>query len=250
MKFKGKTVLVTGASGNIGGAIANQFAEEGAYVIVHCNKNHQGAEELVAKLVSKGLSAGYARFDVTEYHQVNQEIHSILKSNNKIDILVNNAGTICDKLMVLMTDSEWQQVIDVNLKGTVNCCRAVVDSMIAQSYGKIINISSITGLAAQKMRTNYGASKRAIIGLTKCLARELAQYGISVNAIAPQVVKGGVSKHASKQELEQLREFTPVGELAECTDVASTVTFLADDNSRFITGSIINMTGGLITWQV
>ena len=246
----GRTAIVTGASGSIGSRVAYGLAGQGARVVVNYHTRGDEAEQVVAGIRNAGGEAVALQGDVTSLASMEQLAEKTQAHYGTIDILVNNAGIVRDTLMLTMSDNDWDEVIDVNLAGPLNGCRAAVPYMKAQGYGRIVNIASITGLVAQKMRTNYGAAKRGAIGLTKCLARELAPHGILVNAVAPQVVKGGVSKSASPIELAQLAKFTPVGEVAEPDDVADSVLFLSRENMHFLTGAVINLTGGLITWQV
>ena len=246
----GQTAIVTGASGNIGSTIARAMASGGANVVVHYHKNRRAAEALAGEIVAAGGVALPMQADIRSMSEVQTLTDSVLDRFGQIDILVNNTGVVKDKLLIMMSDADWGDVLDVNLSGTFNCCKCVVPHMKARKYGRIVNIGSITGMVPQKMRANYGASKRAMFGLTKCLARELASFNITVNLVAPQVVKGGLSRHASAHELAALAQYTPVGGLAENTDVAHATAFLVGGGSRFITGTALNLTGGLITWQL
>lgn len=249
-RLAGKVAIVTGASGNIGEAIALALAQDGADVVVHYGYNRQKAEAIVESIKQMDRKSLAYQADIRNYQEVETLISSVHNEFGRIDILVNNAGICRDKLMIMMTTQDWDDVIGVNLTGTFNFCKAAVPYMTGAGEGRIINISSITGLVAQKMRTNYGASKRAVIGLTKCLARELASKGILVNAIAPQVVEGGLSRSAAPQELKILKMMTPAGRLGVRDDVAGAVVFLASRDSRYMVGAVINLTGGLITWQI
>ena len=246
----GRTAIVTGASGSIGSKVACSLAEQGARVVVHYHARQREAEQVVADIGRAGGEAVALPGDVTDLASMEQLAEKTHAHYGAIDILVNNAGIVRDTLMMIMSDDDWDSVVDINLAGPLNGCRAVVPYMKAQGYGRIVNVASITGLVAQKMRANYGAAKRGVIGLTKCLARELAADGILVNAVAPQVVDGGVSTSASPVELAQLAKLTPLGDVAEPRDVADSVLFLAREEMRFLTGATINVTGGLVTWQI
>ncbi len=248
--FEGRVVLVTGASGYVGSGIARVFAQRGAAVAVHYFNNEKGALEVADRIGERGGRAALVRADIGDYQEVSRMVDGVYREFGRIDVLINNAGVVRDKLMALMTREDWAEVMRVNLTGTLHCCRAVVPFMKRKRYGRIVNIASITGLVPQRMRANYGASKRAVIGMTKCLARELAPHGILVNAIAPQVVNGGVSRSASPQELKLLQRFTPVGRVAEAEDVAEAALFLASERVRHIAGAVLNLTGGLVTWQI
>ena len=246
----GKVALITGASGSIGSSVARKLAAHGASVVINYNTGERKARNLVREITGNGGSAIALHADVRSVAAVEDMARETFDRFGSIDILVNNAGIVRDRLLVTMKNSDWRDVIDVNLTGPVNCCKAVVPYMKNRNYGRIVNVGSITGLTAQKMRANYGAAKRALVGVTKSLGRELAGKNIRVNAVAPQVVKGGVSRSASIWELRTLKKYTPVGKLADPEDVAHAVLFLSGENIGFITGTVLNLTGGLITWQI
>lgn len=250
LRLKDKVAIVTGASGNIGSKIVLTYAQEGADVVVIYHKRQQEAEMLVSAIEDMERKGYALQVDVRKMQEVEQAAKDTYNRFGHIDILVNCAGVVRDKLMIFLLTVDWDYVMETNLTGTFNFCKAVAPYMIKNKQGRIINISSITGIVAQKMRTNYGASKRGVIGLTKCIARELASKGIMVNAICPQVVEGGVSQNASPKELKSIKKITPIGRLGTNNDVAAMALFLASDESKYITGSIINLTGGLITWQI
>lgn len=188
--------------------------------------------------------------DITVYSEVRRMIEETVDRLGRIDILINSAGIARDNAVQFLSEPEWNEVIDVNLTGPFYTCKAVREHLIKQRSGKIINIASVTGLIGQELRTNYGASKAALISFTKSIARELGPYGIRVNAVAPQIVEGGISVQVQRQFLKITTEYTPLGRIATGMDVAQTVLFLASDLSNFITGEVIYVTGGLITHQI
>ncbi|NIN00386.1 MAG: glucose 1-dehydrogenase [candidate division Zixibacteria bacterium] len=245
MALEGRVALVTGAGRGIGKAIAMTFAREKAHVVVNdvCSRNEL---ERVAKEVSAFDGENMAiQADVSQYDQVKEMISQIEKTFQKLDILVNNAGVIRRGTIETVTEEDWDQVIRVNLKGTFNCCKAVVDIMKRQRKGKIINVSSVAGKMGDiTSAPGYGPSKAAIDGLTKTLARQLAQYGINVNGVAPHAIETEMSAEWSEEKRRSIIEAIPLKRLGKPEDVAEAVLFLASDKADFITGEILDVNGG------
>jgi 3-oxoacyl-[acyl-carrier protein] reductase len=239
-----KKAIVTGASGGIGRAIAVALALRGADIAVNYNRKLEEAKVTAKEIEALGRNALLVKADVANSLEVNQMIDKVLEEFGRIDILVNNAGIFEVALVHEMTDEQWDRTLNTNLKGVFNCCRAVVKHMIKQKSGKIVNISSIDAHRGYLGGAHYAASKAGIIGFTKSLAREVASYGICVNAVAP----GEIETEMTREELNQFRdEFLkqiPMGRIGKPEDVAGAVAFLCTDEANYITGETINVNGG------
>ena len=241
-----KTVLITGASRGIGAATAYCFAKEGYNVVVNYNKSKEKAEKLVSELTEQGFSAACIQADVSDGLQVNAMVDKINCSFGGVDVLVNNAAVAQIKLFSDITSDDWDNIFNVNVKGMFNCTKAVLPYMIHQKHGKIVNISSIWGITGASCEVHYSASKAAVIGLTKALAKELGPSGIQVNCVAPGVVNTDMNAELSKEDIEQIADETPLGVIGNASDIANTVCFLASDKADFITGQVISPNGGLV----
>ena len=244
MKLTGKVALVTGAAQGIGKAIALLLARNGADMVVS-DINLEKAEETAKEIRAIGPKAMAVKVDVANLRDVEQMVTGILEKLAKIDILVNNAGITRDKLILRMTEEDWDAVLGVNLKGTFNCTKAVLRHMAKQRSGKIVNIASVVGEMGNAGQANYSASKAGVIGLTKTIAREYAQRGINVNAIAPGYIETPMTEALPEKAKEELRRLIPMERLGKPEDVAEAVLFLVSEESSYITGQVLNVNGGI-----
>lgn len=243
--LEGKVALVTGASRGIGKEIAIALAKEGAFVAVNYNGSQEKAQEVIEQIESQGQSAKAYQCNVSDFEAAANLIQEIVKEHGKIDILVNNAGITRDNLLMKMKEEEFDQVININLKGTFNCIKHISRQMLKQKAGKIINISSVSGILGNAGQANYCASKAGIIGLTKSAARELASRGITVNAVAPGFIQTEMTEVLSESVKENALGQIPLGRFGEVKDIADMVCFLASDKADYITGQVISIDGGM-----
>ncbi|MGI6080753.1 MAG: 3-oxoacyl-[acyl-carrier-protein] reductase [Candidatus Avilachnospira sp.] len=243
--LNGKTALVTGASKGIGRATALLLAELGAAVIVNYNGSADKAEEVVKEICDKGGKAVAIKCNVSDFSEAEAMISKIVEDFGRIDILVNNAGITRDGLLMRMSEEDFDRVIETNLKGSFNCIRHASKYMIKQRCGRIINISSVSGVMGNAGQANYSASKAGIIGLTKSAARELASRGITVNAVAPGFIETDMTDALSEKVKTAVTEQIPLKHFGKPEDVARTVAFLAEENSGYITGQVICVDGGM-----
>jgi 3-oxoacyl-[acyl-carrier protein] reductase len=240
-----KIAVVTGASRGIGRAIALDFASKGATVVVNYQKNADAAQEVVSAITAQGGVALAVQGDVSVEADANALIKSAIDAYGRIDILVNNAGTTRDNVIMLMNTDDFDTVIQTNLRSTWLCSKAAVRAMMRKRYGRIINISSISGIMGNGGQTNYSASKAGIIGFTKALAREVASRNITVNAVAPGFVQTDLTSGLPEELTSKLVENIPLGRWGTVEDVANASAFLASDASAYITGQVLVVDGGL-----
>lgn len=243
--LKGKTAIVTGASRGIGKAIVLKLAKLGANVVINYRNNEEKAEELLREIESYGTKAIKVKCDVSKFDETKLLIDKTLETFGSIDILVNNAGITRDNLLIRMKETDFDLVLDTNLKGTFNTIKHVSKIMLKQRSGSIINISSISGVIGNIGQVNYSASKAGVIGLTKSAARELAQRGVRVNAIAPGFIETDMTDKLPEDVKKKMLENTPLNRFGKPEEIADVVVFLASDMSSFVTGQIINVNGGM-----
>lgn len=247
MKFdlNNKVALVTGASRGIGREIAITLAEAGAFVIVNYCGSKEKADEVVDTIKANGGDAVAMQCNVADFASTEEMINSILSEYGKVDILVNNAGITKDNLMIKMSVDDFDDVLSTNLNGTFHTIKLLYRNFMKLRAGKIINISSVSGVMGNAGQANYSASKAGVIGLTKAVARELAGRNICVNAIAPGFVETDMTGKMPEAMLEKAKEMIPLGKLGQTKDIANLALFLASDEANYITGQIINVDGGM-----
>jgi len=245
MRIKDKVVLITGSASGIGKETALLFAREGGKLVV-ADVNDKAGEETVEEIRKNGGDAFFAHLDVSNRDQVKQVVKDTISKYGRIDVLINNAGIIQDALVVKMTEEQWDRVININLKGPFNCIQGVVEQMITQGSGVIINISSVVALYGNVGQTNYAATKSGLIGITKTLGKELGRKGIRVNAVAPGFIITPMTASVPEKILDLMKEKTPLKRLGKPEDVANTLLFLSSDEASFINGAVISVDGGLI----
>src|SRR2546426_2271037 len=244
--LKDRVALVTGAVGGIGRAISLHLAQEGATLALsYLVERDEDAEDFLKQLTRQGFRASLYKADVSRSDEAVSLVERVTKDFGRIDVLINNAGITIDKAMKNMSPDQWDKVIGVDLSSVFYCSRAVIGQMLERGYGRIIGISSVVGQKGNIGQTNYAAAKAAIIGFTKALALETAKKGITVNAVAPGFVKTAMTGQIPKEILDKIVETIPVGRMAEPSEVARAVLFLADEKSSYITGQVVNINGGL-----
>lgn len=241
----GKVALVTGAGRGIGRQIALTLAAQNAFVIVNYNGSKDKAEETVSEIKAAGGDAVSYKCNVSDFEECQQMITAIIKEYKHIDILVNNAGITRDGLIMKMSEDDYDAVLDTNLKGTFNTIRHMSRYLLKQKSGRIINISSVSGILGNAGQANYSASKAGVIGLTKAVARELASRGITVNAVAPGFVDTDMTDALSDSAKENLISQIPLGRTGKPQDIANAVLFLASDAAGYITGQVLSVDGGM-----
>jgi len=244
MRLAGKVAIITGAGRGIGQATALKFAEEGSKVVI-CDVSPEWIEDTVERVTNMGGEAIGCTADVRKIADLRAMVDATVKRWGKVDILVNNAGIVMDAQLKNMTEDQFDKVIEINLKGVYNCTRAVVDTMLKQQSGVILNASSIVGLSGNFGQTNYAASKFGVIGMMKTWARELGRKGIRSNAVCPGFISTSILTTIPERVLRALEEKVPLGRLGKPEDVANTFAWLASDEASYINGAVIEVSGGL-----
>jgi len=248
LKLEGKVAIVTGAGREgkgIGRFVALALAREGADIVI-ADYVLEAAEAVAQEVCSLGRKAVAVRADVAKYADAEAIVRKALDEFGRVDILINNAGITRDALIPKMSEEEWDQVINTNLKGTFNCTKAVTKPMLKQRSGKIVNVSSVMGIIGNIGQANYSASKAGIIGLTKTTARELGSRGINVNAVAPGFIQTAMTEDLPENVKDNLNKQIPLHRLGTPEDVASVILFLCTEDSSYITGQVINVDGGMV----
>jgi 3-oxoacyl-[acyl-carrier protein] reductase len=246
MRLEGKVALVTGASRGIGREIAFELAREGASVAVNYAGSEAKALELVDEIKAMGRDAFAIQADVSNSDSVTDMVKETVERFGKLDILVNNAGITKDNLLMRMKESEWDDVININLKGVFLSTKAVTRQMMKQRSGRIINISSIVGVSGNAGQANYVAAKSGVIGLTKTAAKELSSRGITVNAIAPGFITTDMTDKLNEEVKAEMLKQIPLARFGEPKDIARTVVFLASEDSGYMTGQTLHVDGGMV----
>src|SRR5690606_19580856 len=244
--INGKVALVTGASRGIGRTIALELAKAGAKVAVNYSGSEQKANEVVDEIKALGQEAIAIQANVSDADSVQNMVKEVISTFGSLDILVNNAGITRDNLLMRMKENEWDDVININLKGVFLCAKAVTRQMMKQRSGRIINISSIVGVSGNPGQANYVAAKSGVIGLTKTSAKELASRGITVNAIAPGFITTDMTDKLDAEVRDQTLKQIPLARFGDPADIANVVVFLASEDSRYMTGQTLHVDGGMV----
>lgn len=244
--LKGKTAVVTGASRGIGRAIAIKLAKLGANIVVNYRNSVEAVQEVVKEIEALGVKVLAVQGDISSYSDVDSMMKKCMEEFGSIDILVNNAGITKDGLLMRMKEEDFDSVIDINLKGAFNCTKHVSAIMLKQRSGRIINISSVSGLTGNAGQVNYSSAKAGILGMTKAVAKELASRGVTCNAVAPGYIQTDMTNVLSDKVKDTIMNTIPLKRLGNPEDVANAVAFLASEEASYITGQVINVDGGMV----
>ncbi|TFG94992.1 MAG: 3-oxoacyl-ACP reductase FabG [Calditrichales bacterium] len=244
-RLENKVAVITGGASGIGEATTRKYVSEGAAVSIW-DLNEERGQKLCAELAQNGARCEFRKVNVASLSETTEQATAVRQTFGKIDILINNAGITRDATLLKMTEDQWDQVIDINLKGVFNCTRAVAPIMAEQGSGVILSTSSVVGLYGNFGQTNYVAAKSGVIGMTKVWARELGRKGIRVNAVAPGFIATDMIKTVPEKLISALSEKTPLGRVGQPEDIANAFVFLASEEAAFITGVVLSVDGGLI----
>jgi 3-oxoacyl-[acyl-carrier protein] reductase len=250
LDLTGKVAVVTGSSRGIGRAIAFKLASLGAKVVVNYHSSEEPAREVVAQIEAEGGEAIAFQADVKQAEEAKKLIEAALAAFGRLDILVNNVGITRDTLLMRMKEEDWDIVLETNLKGTFNCTKAAQRPMIRQRYGRIINITSVSGIAGQVGQANYSASKAGIIGFTKAVARELGVRNITVNAVAPGYVPTDQTADLPQELIDYILDLTPLKRPATAEEIANAVAFLASEEASYVSGQVLAVDGGMMAMML
>lgn len=239
-----KTAIITGASKGIGAEIARRLNELGYNLVLNYRNSTASMDELIKSFANKDTINLTVKCDISNFEDAKNLIETAFENFKTVDVLINNAGVTKDNLLAMMTEEEFDSVIDTNLKGTFNCCKHIAKKMMKQKYGRIINISSVVGLMGNAGQVNYAASKAGIIGMTKSMARELARKNILVNAIAPGFIQTEMTDKIPEEIKVEMMKNIPLQRLGSTSDIADAVEFLISEKSSYITGQVLSVNGG------
>jgi 3-oxoacyl-[acyl-carrier protein] reductase len=245
-----RVAVVTGSSRGIGRAIATKLASLGAKVVVNYHSSEDAAQGVVEEIKSEGGEAIAVQADVKDAEQAKELIGAALEAFGRLDILVNNVGITRDTLLMRMKEDDWDIVMETNLKGTFNCTKAAQRPMIRQRYGRIINITSVSGIAGQVGQANYSASKAGMIGFTKAVARELGTRSITVNAVAPGYVQTDQTADLPQELIDYILELTPLKRPGTAEEIANAVAFLASEEASYVSGQVLGVDGGMMSMML
>jgi 3-oxoacyl-[acyl-carrier protein] reductase len=245
MDLKDKVAVVTGSSRGIGKAIALKLASRGAKIVVNYRTNAEAAREVVEAIGAQGGQAIAVQADVTDADDAKRLVKTAQSTYGRLDILVNNAGTTHDTLLIRMSEQDWDLVINTNLKGVFHCTKAAMRPMMRQHYGRIVNVTSVAGLAGNPGQANYSAAKAGIVGFTKAVAKEVGSRGITVNAVAPGYIPTDLTADLPQELVDKAIDMTPLGRPGTSEEIAHAVAFLVSDEASFITGVVLRVDGGL-----